>query len=169
MWTASQTHHASRPANVRSTDHRHRAAPADRRERALVAVAEGLERLAGARVEHVRRRVPSHLHRALRDLRHALRPVDDRDVADGEDVRDAVDRERRLDPDPARSARSGARASGATGLARMPAAQITVSASTVPTPATSTRRDRRDRPPFRRTSTPSASRSRRARSRSDGG
>ncbi|HJQ84765.1 MAG TPA: hypothetical protein VKA21_11850 [Candidatus Binatia bacterium] len=62
------------------------AAPADRGERALVAIAERDERRAAQGAQHVGGRAIALLHRDLRDLREALGARHERDVAGSEHV-----------------------------------------------------------------------------------
>ena len=66
-------------------DECHASPAADRRERALVAVAEGRERLAAERARHVRPGVRAHLDRRRRDARDRLAVLlQGREVADHE-------------------------------------------------------------------------------------
>ena len=69
MWTSSQASQATKPESRSAADQCDGPAAADRRERALVAVAEGRERLAAQGARHVRARVGAHLDRRRRDAR----------------------------------------------------------------------------------------------------
>ena len=83
-------------ADLQAADHGDGAAAADRRQRALVAVAEGQARLASQAAQHVLGGVLALLDRRLRHLREPFRAVDEGHIARGEDVGVPRDAQRRV-------------------------------------------------------------------------